>query len=323
MPKQERVVITGAAGFIGSNLCRRFLDEGVAVIGIDNFSSGYKPNLTPLLKSPKFQFIEADVCDAAKWAGAATPLIEANGIVLFHLASPASPSAFQRYSLETIRVNTIGLENCLTFADSFQGRVIFSSTSEVYGSAKVHPQPEGYWGNVNPVGPRACYDEAKRLGESLIYSWNQRFGTKHGMVRIFNAYGPGMNPDDGRVMIRFLKQAFSESREITVYGDGTQTRTFCYIDDLLEGLIRYANSGVTEPVNLGSRHEISVLQLFEILQTIFPDRKLKTKFCAAPPEDPKKRCPDLSKAMQLLNWEPKIDLWQGIRLYADHLRALD
>jgi nucleoside-diphosphate-sugar epimerase len=232
---------------------------------------------------------------------------------VFHFASPASPPHYQRLGLETMWVNSVGLSLAMTFADQVGARVIFSSTSEIYGDPEISPQPETYWGNVNTLGPRSCYDESKRFGESLIYTYNLKNKTQHGLVRIFNTYGPRMNPNDGRVIINFLVQAM-KGEALTVYGSGQQTRSFCYVDDLIEGIMKYAESPLTEPVNIGNDHEFTILEAAETVKKIFSDKKLKIEFQALPKDDPKQRKPDLSKAKKLLApWSPKVSLAEGLR----------
>lgn len=312
---QPTVVITGAAGFIGSNLSHRFLKDGFNVVGIDNFATGLRSNIENLKTNEHFNFIEADVSSSDEWFDSAKKIVQSPLAYVFHFASPASPPHYQRLSLETIRVNTLGLENCLSFADTFKARVVFASTSEVYGDPAVHPQVEEYWGNVNSFGKRACYDESKRLGEAIIYSWNERYKTKHGLVRIFNTYGPRMNPNDGRVIVNFLLQAM-DGQKLTVYGDGKQTRSFCYIDDLISGLLLYARSSLCEPVNLGNGHEFTILELINELKAIFPQKQLQVDFMPLPADDPKQRRPNTSKAEKLLGWKAQIPLREGLLQYA-------
>lgn len=306
------VLITGGGGFLGSHLAEKYLNLGEQVVCVDNFSTGLRDNkgyLQNLKSSGKLSFIEEDVCEPwMKWSS------EIKNIKLvYHFASPASPPHYQRLSLETMWVNSVGLANALKFADQQGARVVFASTSEIYGDPEVNPQPETYWGNVNTIGPRSCYDEAKRFGESLIYTHNLKHKTQHGFVRIFNTYGPRMNPNDGRVVINFLVQAMN-NQPLTVYGDGKQTRSFCFVDDLVDGIARYAQSNLTEPVNLGNDIEFSILEAAQTVQNIFKEKNLKIEFLSLPKDDPKQRKPSLEKAKKLLHpWGPKVQLEEGLR----------
>lgn len=315
IPKKKSAVVTGVSGFIGSNLAQRLLAEGYQVIGIDNFSTGDRRNAKKLKQDSKFIFIEADICCPEQWTKQVKKFLKTKFDFLFHFASPASPPHYQKLALETIEVNTVGLKNCLQFADKFKARVVFASTSEVYGDPDQHPQQESYWGNVNSFGPRSCYDESKRLGEAIIYSWNQRFKTKHGLIRIFNTYGPGMNPNDGRVIVNLLLQAMKKDPVLTIYGDGKQTRSFCFINDLVDGIFLYAKSNIIEPINFGNQNEFSILELADVIKGIFPSKNIKHSFVPLPIDDPRKRCPDTSKAFELLKWKAKISLEDGLRLY--------
>lgn len=318
------MVVTGAAGFIGSHLCENLLKEGHWVLGVDNFSTGMKSNAEELLKSPRFSFFEQDACKnwdslVSKTQSLTKETGEKVGLV-FHFASPASPPLYQVLNIETLHVNSVGLEKAIEYANAFGARCIFASTSEVYGDPVVHPQPESYWGYVNSYGERSCYDEAKRYGEALLFSMNKRHQSRHGLVRIFNTYGPRMNPHDGRVVINFLAQALRKEK-LTVYGSGEQTRSFCYIDDLVAGILAYAKSDLTEPVNLGNPKEFTVLELAEEVQKMFPDRQLAIEHRTLPQDDPRQRRPDISKATQLLSpWQPRIPLAEGLRKTCDWLQ---
>lgn len=308
--KNFSVIVTGGGGFLGSHLVERLLGEGYSVIAIDNFCTGDRQNLSFLKSLPNaanLKFIEADCTE---------PLQTLVGDVanlkwIFHMASPASPPLYQKMPLETLRVNTTGLKECLIYATPRKARVIFASTSEIYGDAEVHPQPESYWGNVNSFGPRACYDEAKRFGEALLYSWNQVHGTRHGLIRIFNTYGPRMNPSDGRVVINFLKQLL-EKKPLTIYGNGQQTRSFCYVSDLISGLVEYAKSDLAEPVNVGNPTEFTILELAELVQKLDPSQTPEITHHPMPVDDPKQRRPDITKAILQLKWSPKIALQDGL-----------
>jgi UDP-glucuronate decarboxylase len=311
---QNTVLITGAAGFIGSNLAEYFLKNNYVVIGVDNFATGLRDNADFLINlgQNRFYFFEHDVCQGLQ------PIkSQIDGEVLrrlkwvFHFASPASPPHYQRLGLETLWVNTIGLQNCLEFADNFGGRVIFASTSEVYGDPQVSPQPESYWGSVNSFGERSCYDEAKRMGEALIFTYNKKYNKKHGLVRIFNTYGPRMNPEDGRVVVNFITQALA-GKELTIYGDGRQTRSFCYVDDLVRGIISYAASNETFPMNLGNDKEFNMLELAEVVRNVISKNSSIT-YKPLPADDPKQRRPDLSFAQKRIGYMAEVSLETGIR----------
>jgi len=308
------VIITGGCGFLGSHLAEYFLRLNIDVVCVDNFCTGSRQN-GEFLKSKfndRVTIIEADV--VSDWNLITEKISSLNLPIsyIFHFASPASPPHYQRLALETMWVNSLGLSNCLEFADSLNARVIFASTSEVYGDPKITPQPESYWGNVNSFGYRACYDESKRFGEALIFSYNQQKKTNHGVVRIFNTYGPRMNLDDGRVIINFILQALNQEN-LTIYGDGTQTRSFCYVDDLVEAIVAYAKCTYTAPINIGNDKEFSIIELAEVLQEVLPQKKLKFNFCKLPADDPKRRKPDLSLAkIKLAPWEPRVSLKDGL-----------
>lgn len=315
-----KILITGGGGFIGSHLAEKYLEDGHSVVAVDNFCTGLRTNKDYLLGLPsssRLQFIEADVIQP--WAAWASQLAGKVDLVL-HFASPASPPHYQRLGLETMWVNSLGLSHALQFADSQKARVVFASTSEIYGDPEISPQPETYWGNVNTLGPRSCYDEAKRFGESLIYTHNQKQGTEHGLVRIFNTYGPRMNPNDGRVIINFLVQAL-KNEPLTVYGTGEQTRSFCYVDDLVAGIRAYANTRLTAPVNLGNDREFTILEAARTVQNIFAEKKLRIIHMDLPKDDPRQRKPLLARAKKELSpWEPKISLEVGLRRVLDWLR---
>lgn len=309
------VIVTGAAGFLGSHLCEYYLNAGYKVFGLDNFSTGLKSNITHLnsLKQD-FHFFEIDVCQ--DWTFLENHV--QNLKYVFHFASPASPPLYQRLAIETLWVNSIGLERALKFADLYKARTVFASTSEVYGDPTVSPQPESYWGNVNSFGERSCYDEAKRFGEALIFSHNKRHNTQHGLIRFFNSYGPRMNPDDGRVVINFIKQALAND-PLTVYGDGTQTRSFCYVEDTIAGIAKYTENNITFPVNIGNDKEFTIKELATVVQKI-TKTSASISFEPLPSDDPKRRRPDLTKAKSLLSpWEPKISLETGVQKMVEWL----
>ena len=315
----KSAIVTGAAGFLGSHLVEHLIRDGYFVLGVDNFSTGSKSNAEFLKKTysgSQFEFVEADVVKDWVWAQKMKNLE-----LVLHFASPASPPLYQKLAIETIHVNTIGLENAIQFADQHQARVVFASTSEVYGDPAVSPQPESYWGNVNSFGERSCYDEAKRCGEAIIFSYNARNKTHHGMVRIFNTYGPRMNPHDGRVVINFLVQALKKE-SLTVYGDGSQTRSFCYVDDLAKGILAYAKTKIDHPVNLGNPTEFTVLELAQKVQKQFAENNLKIEFHPLPKDDPKQRKPDITLATKLLgSWKPSVPLAEGLVKMAEWLRS--
>lgn len=318
------IIITGAAGFLGSHLCEHYLKLNNHVIAFDNFATGSQTNIDYLknIKSGSFQFIEFDVCQ--NWEtvlSKISPSILQNLKYVFHFASPASPPHYQRLAKETMWVNSIGLNYALETADHFNARVIFSSTSEVYGDPNCSPQPESYWGNVNSFGERSCYDEAKRFGEALIFSHNKKFKTSHGLVRIFNTYGPRMNPNDGRVVINFILQAL-KNETITMYGDGLQTRSFCYVDDLIKGITRYADKNLTFPINIGNQNEFNMLQLAEVVKNVTKSTSPIT-FHPLPSDDPKQRRPDTTLAHKYLDqWKAEVPLQQGIEHMSAWLKTL-
>ncbi len=299
------MIVAGAAGFLGSHLCEAHLLQGEEVLGIDNFATGMRETITYLQsKYPRFSFLEKDVSEP--WGDLP------NHSRVYHFASPASPPHYQRLAVETLWANALGLKSAIHYADKHQARVIFASTSEIYGDPTVSPQPESYWGNVNSYGMRACYDEAKRFCEALLFASNKANNTQHGLVRIFNTYGPRMNPNDGRVIIQFLMQGI-ENKPLTIYGDGSQTRSFCYVDDLVQGILLYAASDETEPMNLGNDQEFRIDTLATIVQQeLFPEKKLTIHYSPWPADDPRRRCPDLTRAKRILGWQPTISLREGL-----------
>jgi len=296
-----RILITGGAGFIGSHLCDYLIKKGNDVICVDNLFSGSKDNIRHLLSHPCFKFIHHDITD---------PLfIEVDQI--FHLACPASPVHYQYNPIKTIKTNVMGTINMLGLAKRVGARILLSSTSEVYGNPKVHPQKEEYWGNVNPIGPRSCYDEGKRVAETLMMDYYRQNNVDIRIVRIFNTYGPRMALDDGRVISNFIVQAL-KGEPITVYGDGGQTRSFCYVSDLIEGLIKAMESDLIGPVNLGNPNEIKIIELAKTILKL-TNSKSEIVFRPLPPDDPIRRCPDITLARKRLNWQPIVPLEEGLK----------
>ncbi|HJZ63153.1 MAG TPA: UDP-glucuronic acid decarboxylase family protein [Candidatus Acidoferrum sp.] len=299
-----RAVVTGAAGFLGSHLCDRLLAEGWEVLGLDNMITGAPENLRHLQNNSKFKLLQADVSDALR--------IDGGVDYVLHFASPASPPDYLKHPIETMRVGSAGTLNALELAREKRAKFFLSSTSECYGDPEVSPQPEAYWGNVNPVGPRSVYDEAKRFSEALTMGFYRHYGLDTHIVRIFNTYGPRMRLNDGRALPNFVYQALS-GRPITIYGDGKQTRSFCYVSDLIEGIYRLMLSDEHLPVNIGNPAEITILEFAERVCSHFSNAPALV-FEPLPQDDPKRRCPDISKAKRLLNWEPKVNLEEGLRL---------
>ncbi|MBR9800641.1 SDR family oxidoreductase [bacterium] len=307
----KTVLVTGGAGFLGSHLCDRLVEMGDDVICVDNFFSGSKQNIKHLLGHPRFELIRHDIVH---------PLfIEADQV--YNLACPASPKAYQYNPIKTIKTSTVGMVNVLGLAKRCGARVLHTSTSEIYGDPEVHPQPEEYWGNVNPVGPRSCYDEGKRVAESLCINYHLAHQLEVRIVRIFNTYGPRMHPDDGRVVSNFIMQAL-HGKPLTLYGDGLQTRSFCYVDDLIEGFIRMMNQTETiGPVNLGNPDEFTMKQLAQAVLEITGATSGMTHE-PLPQDDPKQRCPDISKAEKYLNWRPETNLHQGLERTIEFYRQV-
>lgn len=308
----ETILITGAAGFVGSHLAEHYLSRGYKVIGIDNLITGTQANVDLLTKNPHFNFLKHDVTGPWQLVTELFNLLKTEKIkYVFHLASPAAPAHYQKYPLETLWANSIGLQNAINFADHHQAKVIFASTSEIYGDPVVSPQNENYWGFVNSFGDRSCYDEAKRFGEALIYTANKTHSKRHGIVRIFNTYGPRMNPSDGRVITNLITQAI-QGQDLTIYGKGTQTRSFCFITDLIKAMTLYADHDVVIPVNIGNDEEFSINDLAQI---ILKKTSSKSQLIHAelPKDDPQHRRPDLARAKQLLSpWEPQIGIDEGL-----------
>jgi nucleoside-diphosphate-sugar epimerase len=301
-PRPMRILIAGAAGFIGSHLSERLLGLGHTVIGVDNLMTGSLRNLDSFLEHPRFRFIEHDVIE---------PLaIDGRLDWILHFASPASPPKYQQFPIRTLRVNAEGAYHLLELARQRGAGLLFASTSEVYGDPAVHPQPESYWGHVNPVGPRSMYDEAKRYAEAMVMSYHQSRGVPVRLIRIFNTYGPRMREDDGRVIVNFVRQAL-EGSPLTVYGDGTQTRSFQFIDDLVEGVLRVMRVDHTGPINLGNPEEFSMLQLATVIRDLIGSAS-PIVFHPLPVDDPKQRRPEIALAERLLEWRPRVSLREGL-----------
>lgn len=298
-----KVLVTGGAGFIGSHLCRRLVIDGNHVICLDNFFTGTKENIADLIGNKNFEIINHDIT---------IPVEISNIEQIYNLACPASPVHYQHNPVKTIETNIIGAINVLNLAKKNNARVLQASTSEVYGDPTVHPQTEDYWGNVNPIGIRSCYDEGKRAAETLFFDYHRQFGVDIKVVRIFNTYGPNMQRNDGRVVSNFIVQAL-EKKDITIYGDGKQTRSFCFVSDLVDGIIRLMNSNdsIVGPINMGNPHEITVKELAELIIEIIHSES-NIVFKELPGDDPKKRKPDISLAKKYLNWTPKVSLVDGL-----------
>jgi len=305
-----RILVTGAAGFLGSHLVDRLLRDGNEVLGVDNLYTGSKANIEHLSANTQFEFLRHDVT---------FPLyVEVDAI--YNLASPASPVHYQRDPVQTIKTNVLGAVNMLGLAKRLGIPIFQASTSEVYGDPDVHPQPESYWGRVNPIGPRACYDEGKRAAETLFFDYHRQHQVQIRVARIFNTYGPRMAVDDGRVISNFIVQAL-RGDDITIFGDGSQTRSFCYVDDLVEGFTRFMNSTVAGPINLGNPNEFSMSELAELVIGL-AGSKSKVTFLDLPEDDPRQRQPDIAQAKDLLGWQPTIDLEQGLTRTIEYFKSV-
>lgn len=301
---KKRVLITGAAGFLGSHLCDRFIQEGYEVIGMDNLSTGSLSNIEHLFPLPEFSFYHHDV---SKFIHVPGPLD-----YILHFASPASPIDYLQLPIQTLKVGSLGTHNCLGLAKAKKARILVASTSEVYGDPLVHPQHEDYWGNVNPVGPRGVYDEAKRFQEAITMAYHNFHGLETRIVRIFNTYGPRMRLNDGRALPAFIGQAL-RGENLTVFGDGSQTRSFCYVSDLVEGIYRLLLCAESRPVNIGNPHEINLLEFAkEIISLCGTSSKIEFK--PLPQDDPQQRQPDISRAKAVLDWEPVVSRQEGLAL---------
>lgn len=309
---KKRVLITGGAGFLGSHLCDRFIKEGYYVIAMDNLITGNIKNIEHLFKNPDFEFYHHDVSKFVHVPG------ELHYIL--HFASPASPIDYLKMPIQTLKVGSLGTHNLLGLAKAKKARMIIASTSEVYGDPLVHPQTEDYWGNVNPVGPRGVYDEAKRFQEAMTMAYHTFHGLETRIVRIFNTYGPRMRLNDGRVLPAFIGQAL-RGEDLTIFGDGSQTRSFCYVDDLVEGIYRLLMSDHAQPVNIGNPAEITISQFAEEIIKL-TGTKQKVVYKPLPQDDPKQRKPDITKAKALLSWEPKFSREEGLKITYEWFKAL-
>ena len=307
-----RILVTGGAGFIGNHLCRRLLNEGNHVICLDNFFTGLKRHIADMLDNPEFELVEHDIVDPVD--------IEVEQI--YNLACPASPPHYQYDSVKTMKTSVLGIINMLELAKKYNATLLHASTSEVYGNPLVHPQNETYWGNVNPIGIRSCYDEGKRAAETLMMDYHRQYGVDIRIIRIFNTYGPNMDPNDGRVVSNCIVQAIT-GNDITIYGDGSQTRSFCYVSDLVDGAIKMMNNDkkFTGPVNLGNPSERTVLNLAEIVLEM-TGSKSKIVYKELPSDDPVKRKPDITKAREILGWEPKVDIKDGLCKTIEYFKSI-
>jgi dTDP-glucose 4,6-dehydratase len=309
---KKRILITGAAGFLGSHLCDRFIREGYHVIGMDNLITGNIKNIEHLFKLPEFEFYHHDVSKFIHVPGKLDYIL--------HFASPASPIDYLKIPIQTLKVGSLGTHNCLGLALAKGARILVASTSEVYGDPLVHPQTEEYWGNVNPVGPRGVYDEAKRFQEAMTMAYHTFHNVETRIIRIFNTYGPRMRLNDGRALPAFIGQAL-RGEDLTVFGDGSQTRSFCYVDDLVDGIYRLLLSDYASPVNIGNPDEISLKDFAEEILKL-TDSKQKIVYKPLPADDPKQRRPDIAKAKEILGWEPKINRAEGLKITYEYFKGL-
>ncbi len=310
-----RTVITGGAGFVGSHLCERFLAEGDEVVCVDNLLTGHRRNVTHLLDNPRFSFIEHDISEPL--------LIDGPVDNILHFASPASPADYLAHPIPTLKVGSLGTHNALGLAKAKDARFLLASTSEIYGDPEVHPQREDYWGHVNPIGPRGCYDEAKRFAEAITMAYHRYHGVKTRIVRIFNTYGPRMRLNDGRVLPAFMGQVL-RGEDLTVFGKGEQTRSFCYVTDLVDGIYRLLHNvhDFSEPVNVGNPVEITVHELALEIIAMVPGTKSKIVYNPLPQDDPKRRKPDITRAQTLLGWNATIDRAEGLKRTLDYFRTV-
>jgi len=306
-----RALVSGAAGFVGSHLCDRLLDRGYEVLGVDNFVTGSRDNIRHLLSNERFRLLEHDVSVPLQVGG---PLD-----YVLHFASPASPVDFPALPIQIVKVGTLGTHNLLGLAKAKKSRFLLASTSEVYGDPLVHPQPESYWGNVNPIGPRGCYDEAKRCAEAFTMAYHRAHGLETRIMRIFNTYGPRMRLDDGRVVPNYFKQALRDE-PITVYGDGSQTRSLCYVDDLVAGALAVLDGQDAMPFNIGTQDEFTMLELAHLVKRV-TESGSEVVFEPLPVDDPRQRRPDTTRAREILRWEPAVEIEDGLRRTLEYFRA--
>jgi dTDP-glucose 4,6-dehydratase len=304
-----RVLVTGGAGFLGSHFCDALLAQGHSVVCADNLLTGSLQNIAHLRNEPRFEFREQDVCQLFDFGKVD---------YVFHLASPASPVDYLKHAIETLQVGSIGTMNCLELAKKYGAKFLISSTSECYGDPLEHPQKETYWGHVNPIGPRSVYDEAKRFAEATTMAYHRYHQVDTHIVRIFNTYGPRLQLNDGRVISNFMKQAL-RGEDLTVYGSGSQTRSFCYVSDEVAGILALSNSDEREPTNIGNPDEFTILECAQVVLEV-TGSKSKIRYEALPQDDPQQRCPDITKAKRLLGWEPKIDLRTGLQMSLEYFK---
>jgi len=309
---RKRILITGGAGFLGSHLCKRFLNENYHVIAMDNLITGSLKNIEEYFHLENFEFYHHDISKYVHVPGDIDYIL--------HFASPASPIDYLKIPIQTLKVGSLGTHNLLGLARAKNARILIASTSEVYGDPTVHPQPESYWGNVNPVGPRSVYDEAKRFQEAITMAYHTFHGVETRIVRIFNTYGPKMRLNDGRALPAFVGQAL-KGTDITVYGDGSQTRSFCYVDDLVEGIYRLLHSDYAHPVNIGNPDEISIKEFADEIIALTGTSQ-KVVYVPLPQDDPKQRKPDITRAKEILGWEPKVDRKEGLKITLDYFKSI-
>ena len=308
-----RTVITGGAGFVGSHLCERFLAEGDDVLCVDNLITGNPRNVTHLRDNPRFRFVEHNISEPITVDGPVDHIL--------HFASPASPADYLAHPIATLKVGSLGTHNALGLARAKNARFLLASTSEVYGDPDVHPQREDYWGNVNPIGPRGCYDEAKRVAEAFTMAYHRQHGVATRIVRIFNTYGPRMRLNDGRVLPAFMGQVL-RGEPMSVYGKGDQTRSFCYVTDLVDGIYRLLHSDHVEPVNVGNPNEITVLETAQEILRMVPDTRSTIQYHPLPQDDPRRRRPDITKAQTILGWNPTVERAEGFARTLDYFRSV-